>query len=275
MEKPSYKLSSKDKEALHSAFEHAKQRLYATNDEGLPAQAITPVTQFKDKQNDISLQYDYNKDPASIPPDVETKLRFIMQVVQQQATNKLVTSGKDFTHDPEVWIQFFARYPLLFNFQSRTGKKIDESNFTLSVNSDLVNAVIDPASPQAIKAAFIQALRDNSNAVLTTTTKTTDLQYLTFVRSYAKASAITIYRAVLHEEVNTVKTFCAGGSSINLHVEYDEVVFEINNELALALYPSLSKISSRMVAKYLSEFFVEYAKQEFSEFEKWLDSLGR
>jgi hypothetical protein len=42
--KVSYQLSSKEKEALHSAFEHAKQRLYARNEDGVSAKAITPVT---------------------------------------------------------------------------------------------------------------------------------------------------------------------------------------------------------------------------------------
>lgn len=263
--------------ALAAAFEHARTKhakllTSATADE---QRWSTPLTNFETKQRDVQLSFDYNPDKTIVSDEDEGKLRFVMQVVQQQATNKLASAGVDFTNDSETWIQFFARYPLLFNFRGRSKKHIDEKEFSLGVNTKLVSAAIDAKAPEDIKSAFIQALQDAGGEVLKTTTKTTHLQYLTLVRSYSKASTLTIYRAQLDMETKIVKTLCGGTARAHLVVDYDQVDFEINNTLALGLYDALVKVAVDEAVAFMTSFFKLYAKQEFDRFDAWLKSLGQ
>jgi hypothetical protein len=272
-------LSAEAEKSLQEAFESAKSQsenfpfvILAVDTDGAWEKS---ETEFNSNEHDVSLQFDYNKNPAEVPPAQEAQLRFVMQIVQQQGTNGLANAGQDFTKDSDVWIEFFAKYPLLFNFQSRKSKILDSNDFTLSVNSDLVTTCIDVNAPADIKSAFIQALQSSSGEVLSTTQKKEKLEYLALIRSYDKASTLTIYKAELRMEVTQVKTLCGGVEKVNLHIAYDEVVFEINNQLALAIYPELSKEAADIAVQYLSEFFKKFAEQEFRDFETWLDSLGR
>lgn len=230
---------------------------------------------FGSNVRDVQLEFDYNNNPEEVPHDEEEQLRFIMQVVQQQGTNKLAQAGEAFTKNSDIWIEFFAKYPLLFNFQQRESKTLTENDFSLSVNTKLVETCIDAKAPADIKAAFIQALQDSSGEVLSTTKKEQNLEYLALIRTYDKASTLTIYKAELQMKVKEVKSLCGGIKTVDLKIIYDRIVFEINNQLALAIYPELSKDAADLATKYLSEFFQQFAKQEFQDFENWLDSLGK
>ena len=101
--------------ALRTAFENAKKRQSALsavhNDQWLGE------GNFDSKDHDVFINFDYNKNPDEVPAEKESKIRFIMQVVQQQATSSLANASKDLTHDSETWISFFTKYPLLFNFR--------------------------------------------------------------------------------------------------------------------------------------------------------------
>ena len=57
-----------------------------------------------------------------------------------------------------------------------------------------------------------------------------------------------------------------------MDISYDEVTLEINNELAVALYPVLSKQAAETSAKYQC-LFRQYADEEYQAFEKYLKSL--
>ena len=230
-------------------------------------------TQFDGPNFDITLQFDYNA--GNISAEDEAKLRFIMQFVQNQGTNALADAKKDFTHDSEAWIEFFARYPLLFNFRSRRSKKFEEKEFSLTVNTKMMDTFIDAKAPADIKEAFKQALQDSGGEVLSTTKKNNDLQYLALIRSYDKAATLTIYRAMLKMEVSTVKTLCGGTQKAELKMEYDEIVFEINNMLALAIYPDLSKQATEVAIKFMKDFFLKFAEDEFKKFYEWLKNLGK
>lgn len=109
--------------------------------------------------------------------------------------------GNDFTRDPELWIAFFARYPLLFNFRERESKIFDKKDFSLDANAELINDCLGANTPKNIADAFIKALQKASGKVIATSSENEHLQYLTLIRSYDKASTLTIYRAELKLEV--------------------------------------------------------------------------
>jgi hypothetical protein len=232
---------------------------------------------FDSKENDVMMSFDYNKNPTEVPADDESKLRFIMQVAQQQGTSALANAAKDFTHDSETWVDYFAKYPLLFNFQSRNSKTYKEDNFTLSGSitdtANFVKTFLGYSTPLGIAANLIGVIRSASSPVLQTQTTEKHLQYLAFCRGYDKASTLTIYRAQLNMKVSDVKAVCVSTRNITLDMSYDEVVFEINNTLALALYPQLSQLAVIEATKFISAFFNQFAAQEYRDFDKWLKSL--
>ncbi|GAB1537175.1 hypothetical protein ADMFC3_28060 [Geovibrio sp. ADMFC3] len=271
------KLTAEQEKTLSAAFSEARAKqpqVKAREKTGVESWEKSD-TDFATATHDAQLQFDYNKNPNEVSASDESKLRFIMQVVQQQGTNQLVTAGQDFTHDSEVWIQFFARYPLLFNFQLRESKKFSENDFTLSVNADLISTCIDAKAPEDIKNAFIQALKNSGGDALNSSTKENNLQFLTLIRSYDKASTLTIYRAQLDMKTVDVRTICGGVKKVDLKISYDRVVFEINNTLALAIYPTLVGQATDIAAQFMSTFFKQFAEKEFNRFKKWLDDLGK
>lgn len=73
-----------------------------------------------------------------VSKEQEDQLRFVMQIVQQQATEQFGKLGEDFTRDSELWIQFYARYPLLFNFRERESKHFEKKEFFLTANEELI-----------------------------------------------------------------------------------------------------------------------------------------
>ena len=161
-------LSHESEKRIREAFESA--RLASKPIKGLykieaPEPWKKSENKFESDVHDMSLQFDYNKNPDVVPPEEEKMLQFIMQVVQQQGTSALQKGKRDFTKD----IEFYARYPLLFNFQQRESKTLQENNFSLSVNTDLVKACIDDNAPENIKNAFIKALQDSQGNVFSTT----------------------------------------------------------------------------------------------------------
>lgn len=262
---------------LHEAFELAqKEALKRQEMVKAPSDSWQKSeTKFDSNIHDVQLQYDYNKNPDLITKEQENQLRFIMQIVQQQGTNKLIDSGKDLTKNSDIWIEFFARYPLLFNFQERKSKTFTENNFSLSADAKLLEACLDASAPLDIKNAFIQALKDSGGEVISTTTKKQNLEYLALIRSYDKASTLTIYKAQLNMQVSEVKTICGGAKNVTLNISYDRIVFEINNQLAIAIYPELSKEAADIAVKYLTTFFKDFATKEFQKFENWLNTLGK
>lgn len=227
-------------------------------------------TNFEKNTSDIRLEYDQNVNPDAVSKELEGQLRFVMQVVQQQATNTFINNGRDLTRDPELWIAFFARYPMLFNFRERESKEFDKKEFSLDANAELINDCLGANTPKDIADSFIKALRNASGKVISTSSESEHLQYLTLIRTYDKASTLTIYRAELKLEVRQVKTICAGTAKQDLHIDYDRIVFEINNALAQALYEPLMNTSKEELVTRLTGFFKTMAKQEFDAFDEWL-----
>lgn len=230
-------------------------------------------TDFEKSKSDIMLEYDQNVNPDVVSEEMEEQIRFVMQVVQQQATNAFVKRGRDFTRDPELWIDFFARYPLLFNFREREGKTFDKKEFSLDANEELINDCLGANTPKNIADSFMKALRSASGKVISASSESEHLQYLTLIRTYDKASTLTIYRAELNLEVKKVKTICAGTAKQNLHISYDRIVLEINNALAQALYAPLVTTAKDLLVDELTSFFLKMAREQFDSFNKWLQEL--
>lgn len=264
-----------EQKRLEQAFQDAKEwklrhvRLRGDGDEGWEE----AKTKFEKDKCDIRLEYDQNINPDVISKDLEEQLRFVMQVVQQQATETFAKKGEDFTRNPELWIAFFARYPLLFNFRERESKIFDKKDFSLDANAELINDCLGANTPKNIADAFIKALQKASGKVISTSSEDEHLQYLTLIRSYDKASTLTIYRAELKLAVKQVKTICAGTAKQDLHIEYDRVVFEINNLLAQAVYQPLLDTAKGELVSRLTAFFQTMAKEQFDTFDEWLKDL--
>lgn len=227
-------------------------------------------TKFEKEKMDILMDYDQNKNPDVIDAETEKQLRFVMQTVQQQATSQFANLGENFTRDPELWIQFFARYPLLFNFRERESKTFDKKDFSLDANTELITDCLGANTPKNIADSFTKALQKASGKVIETSSEDEHLQYLTVIRSYDKASTLTIYRAELKLEVRKVKTICAGAAKQNLHIDYDRTVFEINNALAQALYGPLIETAKSELVNRLTQFFLQLAREQFEKFDAWL-----
>lgn len=265
-------MTESEQNRLEQAFQKARKwkqehtRLRSDGDESW-AEA---KTQFEKNKTDIMLEYDQNINPDAVSAELEEQLRFVMQVVQQQATNTFAKQGGDFTRDPELWIAFFARYPLLFDFRERESKTFDKKEFSLDANAELINDCLGANTPKNIADAFIKALQKASGKVIETSSEDEHLQYLTLIRTYDKASTLTIYRAELKLEVKKVKTICAGTAKQDLHIDYDRIVFEINNALAQAVYEPLMKTAKAELVTRLTEFFQSMAKEEFDAFDEWL-----
>lgn len=258
---------------LEQAFEDAKKwklRHCRLRNGGGQEEWQQAKTNFEKNKTDIMMDYDQNKNPEAVSAELETQLRFVMQTVQQQATSQFADLGQDFTRDPELWIQFFARYPLLFNFRERESKTFDKKEFSLDANTELITDCLGANTPKNIADSFIKALQKSSGKVIETSSENEHLQYLTLIRTYDKASTLTIYRAELKLEVHQVKTICAGTSKQDLHIDYDRVVFEINNALAQALYGPLMETAKGELVKRLTEFFLQLARAEFEKFDAWM-----
>jgi hypothetical protein len=270
-------LPPEETQNLKVAFEKAKQNV--SRPKGLKAAADPwgAAGNFDSAEHDVFLSFDYNKNTVAVPPEDEAAMRFVMQVVQSQGTHELANASKDFTHDSECWINFFCRYPLLFNFQSRITKTYKEDDFTLSGSvtgtANFVKTFLGYSSPEEIAVQLIGAIQSASGPVLSTQTTDKHLQYLVIARGYDKASTLTIYRAQLDMKVAEVKSICGGTKNVSLSMSYDEVVIELNNYLALALYPTLSKQAEAEAEKYILTFFTQFAAEEYSDFEKHLKSL--
>ena len=255
-------------QAFQAAKEWKQQRASHRNDGGGGWEE--PKTNFEKAKNDTMLEYDQNVNPDAVSKELEDQLRFVMQVVQQQASNTFVKRGDDFTRNPELWIAFFARYPLLFNFRERESKTFDKKEFSLDANAELITDCLGANTPKSIADSFIKALQKASGKVISASSENEHLQYLTLIRSYDKASTLTIYRAELKLEVKKVKTICAGTAKQDLHIDYDRTVFEINNLLAQALYEPLVKAAKDELVARLTEFFLKMAREQFDDFDKWL-----
>jgi len=230
-------------------------------------------TTFADKNNDGQIQFDYND--GAVSEEDEAKLRFVMQVVQNQGTQQLSKAGQDFTRDTEVWIQFFAKYPLLFNFRSRQSKTFSESDFSLTANTDLVKSLVDDSAPDAVKKSLLAALQSNGGDVIKTTKKEANVQFLCLIRRYSKASTLTIYKAELHNKVVDIKTMCGSAEKVDLDIAYDEIVFELNNALAIAMYEPMMKVAKDKMVDFVSEFFQKMAAGAIDDFNDWINGLGK
>lgn len=260
---------------LEQAFQDAKEwKLQRTRLRDGGAEGWEEAkTDFEKNKSDIMLEFDQNINPDAVDEATEEQLRFVMQVIQQQATSSFASKGDDFTRDPELWIAFFARYPLLFNFRERESKVFNKTKFSLSTDPDLINDCLGSSTPKGVAEAFVKALQRASGKVIEVSDENEHLQYLTLIRSYDKASTLTIYRAELKLKVREVKTICAGSAEQDLHIEYDRVVFEINNLLAQALYEPLVKSAKDELVARLTEFFLKLAKEQFDAFDAWLKEL--
>lgn len=230
---------------------------------------------FKNNVMDGQVDFDANLNPELIDSSQEAKLRFVMQVVQQQATGEIVALGPAKANDPEIWVQFFARYPLLFNLRSRLSKTLKDDKFSLNVNSELVSKVLPAKTPEDLKNAFVDALKSSAGEVFGKTKTETNMQFLALVRTYDKASTLTIYRAEMKSKVSEIKTTCGGTKSSQLDIIYDEITLEINNELAIGLYPALSEKTIEIAARELTKFAEQMADKQFKEFKQWLESLKK
>ena len=170
---------------LERAFDDAKQwkrkrmRLRGSGPEGWEE----AKTQFEKNQSDIRLEYDQNLNSEEVSKELEKQLRFVMQVVQQQATSTFAKKGADLTRDPELWIAFFAQYPLLFNFRERESKVFDKKEFSLDANAELINDCLGANTQKNIADSFIKALQKASGKVVETSSENEHLQYLTLIRS--------------------------------------------------------------------------------------------
>lgn len=231
--------------------------------------------EFKEQNFDVQLSFDYNMDPVAVPPKDEAKIRYVMQSIQNLATYHLEKKGKDFKHNSDAWIEYFSKFPLVFNFASRRTVKKDFKDFSLSTNGELIGSLVDAKAPQDVKDDLVAAIKKSGGELAKTSDEKQSVQYLSLIRVYGKASRLVIYKAQLDKDVKTIKTVCASAQKMDIKVLYDQVDFEINNQLAIGLQKPILDKTIKEVFPEIVKMFVVIAKESVDDFNAWLDGLGK
>ena len=205
---------------------------------------------------------------------IANHIQYVMQIVENQATQSMPKAA---LKDSKLWfdylIQFFTGYPFpFFNYASHKDHNLERSHFQLGVNTDLVEDILGTQAPADARQAFIKALRSNGGKVLETDTEAKHLHYIAIIREYSKASRLRIFYATLDMDIKVIKTLCGGSESVHLKGSMTSTEFEINNELALALYPTLSQLETETASKALAEFVRSWSAKKNQQFQAWLAS---
>ena len=213
-------------------------------------------------------------DDANMSREQADHIKYVLEIVQNQGTSTMPEAGlKDSKKLFDFWNKFLTKYPFpFFDYLAHKQYKLEKTNFTLGVDTELVGDVLGSQAPTDARQDFINALKRHGGKALEVQTKAERLTYVAIIREYATASRLRLFHATLDADIKEVKTLCGGTESMHLKIDMESTEFEINNELALALYPKLSQLEEETACKVLSVFVRAWSQKKNQEFQAWLVS---
>lgn len=213
-------------------------------------------------------------DDENMTRETANRIQYVLQIVQNQATQSMPSAGsKNSKLLFDFFNQFFTGYPFpFFDYANHKDYDLERNHFQLAVNTDLVEDILGTQAPADARQDFVKALRSHGGKVLETDTEAKHLHYIAIIREYSKASRLRIFHATLDMDIKVIKTLCGGSESVHLKGSMKSTEFEINNELALALYPTLSQLETETASKALAGFVRSWSAKKNQQFQAWLAS---
>lgn len=198
---------------------------------------ISPNKKLLEQQSKEAQIEVFDCNHGSMDEEEEEKLRFVLEAVHKLRSQELIQEGgKDNTRSAAGLINFYSNIPSLFEMRRRVATQANEDISKINV-SELVEKLVNVESDhEAMKASFVAAL-ERSEVLKNARDgmESTSDKYVCSIRKYSKDS-------------NSTMTICIAdlrNHKSQVAILYDEIVFEMDNEVALEMYRHLVSASSK------------------------------
>lgn len=246
---------------------------------GLSGHAMPPAPAFgQDNKVDGEMSI-----PEPVEVDVEgtmtredyEKCSMIMAVctnmVQQTIANAAVESGiqvSEAIKNMDAWVTGFVRFPFpFFTFQSQQDDNYDKSDFSLKVDPDVVEKILNIKNVAQLKDAVLGALKASGGEIAKYSKQKRDFKYFGVITAYNETNISTrVVKYALHMENTDAKALCVTYASTTLASSYDTYEFVGDKYMMIKMQEAIQEKLIEKIALRLLEFIDEFYEQQLVGF---------
>lgn len=163
----------------------------------------------------------------------------------------------------EAWVTGYTAFPFpFFNFKDAQAQTYKKNDFSLSVNPDAVDAIVNIENVANLKNAVIGALKASQGKLIDYSKTNKDFNYFGVITAYTETEIqIRLVKFQMHMQKTDVKTLCGGTAKTTLDSTYNTYMFAGDKELMIKMQ---EKMAGQMV-DYFSEKLMQFLKSFYDQ----------
>ena len=219
-----------------------------------------------------ALQIDVNSDMSEKDYKACSRVMSICKnMVQKTLVEAAAAEGvktADALVNMDAWVDGYVNFPFpFFNFRERQSDKYEKSEFSLKVNTDVVEAIVNVKNVPNLKDAVFKALKANSGELGKYSKQKRDFKYFGNLNAYKKDAIETrVIKFSMHMEKTDVSILCGSTSKTNLNTSYDTFLFDTDKELMIKMQEKMQDKLDDYFADKLLQFMKDFYDRELIKF---------
>ncbi|MDR2534549.1 MAG: hypothetical protein LBD29_00775 [Treponema sp.] len=210
--------------------------------------------------------------------DCSTIMSVCTNMVQKMITDAAKAAGvnaKDALKNIDAWVTSFVDFPLpLFNFTEAQSQDYKNSEFSLSVNTDAVESVVNIKNVPDLKNAVIGALKKSGGEIARYKSEKRDFTYFAVITAYtSKSIDVRVVTYQMHLQETDVQTLCGGVHKTKLDSHYDTYVFSADANFMQKLSQKIEGRTIDYFGEKLYGFITDFYDAELEKAQGNLKSI--
>lgn len=212
---------------------------------------------------------------GTMTEDDYKKCSLIMAVctnmVQQTITNAALDSGvqvADAIRNMNAWVTGFVTFPFpFFTFKTKQSDSLQKQNFSLKVDPEVIESIINIKNVAGLKDAVMGALKASGGEIVNFSKQKRDFNYFGVITAYNSTEISTrVVKYSLNMENTDAKALCVTYANTTLDSRYETYEFVGDKYMMIKMQEAIQEKLIENISLALLEFIDEFYQQQLSNY---------
>ncbi len=203
----------------------------------------------------------------------------VMAVCQNMVQKSITDAAKAAGIEPgealknmNAWVQGYVDFPFpFFNFKDTQSDDYKKNDFSLEVDPEVVEQIINIKNVTGLKDAVLGALKKSGGNMASYQGTDRRFNYFGVISGYNETEISTrVIKFQMNLKTTNVKSLCVTYSKTNLDTSYDTYQFVADKELMIKVQEKMGDKMVEYFAEELLEFIKQFYDRELENYNKKL-----
>lgn len=206
----------------------------------------------------------------------------VMAVCQNMVQKSIINAAKAAAIEPAValkslnaWVQGYVDFPFpFFNFKDTQSDVYVKNDFMLSVDTDVVDKIVNIKGLDGLKQAVIDALQKSGGNLASYQGTDRKFNYFGVVTGYNETEISTrVIKFQMNLKTTNVDSLCVHYAKTNLDTAYDTYQFVADKEMMIKMQAKMGEQLIDYMANKLLEFVKSYYDNALDDYQHAIANL--